>query len=158
MAQVTLGEAFADGRGISKDEAQAVGWFTKAATLGNARAQYRLGIMFAEARGTAADNEQALAWLKKSAELKNVDAIKRLGLMYGEGRGVPQDRDQSIVWYRLAANAGDLAAKTIVAKFDEEQRLLKEARDNGFSSIADYRYFQDQQKKLGQSGIKLLPH
>ena len=158
VAQVTLGEAFADGRGISKDEAQAVGWFTKAATLGNARAQYRLGIMFAEARGTAADNEQALAWLKKSAELKNVDAIKRLGLMYGEGRGVPQDRDQSIVWYRLAANAGDLAAKTIVAKFDEEQRLLKEARDNGFSSIADYRYFQDQQKKLGQSGIKLLPH
>jgi hypothetical protein len=37
---------YASGRGIAKDDTQAVYWFRKAAEQGHAKAQYNLGLMY----------------------------------------------------------------------------------------------------------------
>jgi TPR repeat protein len=44
-AQVSLGRAHANGRGVPKDEAEAVKWYRKAADQGNSYAQVQLGLM-----------------------------------------------------------------------------------------------------------------
>ena len=52
-AQLNIGEAYANGRGVTQDYAAAVGWYTKAATLGLAEAQYALSISYETGQGTA---------------------------------------------------------------------------------------------------------
>lgn len=42
---------YATGDGVARDDAQAVQWFQKAATQGNATAQVNLGLMYAEGSG-----------------------------------------------------------------------------------------------------------
>ncbi|MCX8500811.1 MAG: sel1 repeat family protein [Alphaproteobacteria bacterium] len=44
--QVLLGAAYALGRGVPQDYAEAVSWFRKAAEQGNALAQYSLGAIY----------------------------------------------------------------------------------------------------------------
>jgi TPR repeat protein len=56
-----------EGRGVAKDDAQALQWFRKGAEQGNALAEYHLGVSLAEGRGAARDWNQALKWLKSSA-------------------------------------------------------------------------------------------
>ena len=67
-AQYNLGIMYAEGKGIAKDEAQAVAWFRKAAEQGYAPAQFNLGVMYAEGIGIAKDETQAVAWSRKAAE------------------------------------------------------------------------------------------
>ena len=45
MAQFNLGVAYADGRGVEKDEAAAVVWFRKAADQGDVEAKRALDII-----------------------------------------------------------------------------------------------------------------
>jgi formylglycine-generating enzyme required for sulfatase activity len=46
---------YEEGRGVDKDEAQAVAWYRKAAEEDHTRAQAALGRMFANGRGIAKD-------------------------------------------------------------------------------------------------------
>ncbi len=50
-AQSYLGFMYADGRGVSQDDAEAVTWYRKAAEQGNAEAQFNLGIMYYNGHG-----------------------------------------------------------------------------------------------------------
>ncbi len=45
-AQYFLGDMYDFGRGVAKDEVEAVKWFRKAADQGNADAQHNLGVMY----------------------------------------------------------------------------------------------------------------
>jgi len=59
---------YANGRGVARDDAQAVSWFRKAADQGNADAQYNLGELYAQGRGVAHDEAEAIAWYRKAVE------------------------------------------------------------------------------------------
>lgn len=62
-AQVFLGMRYLDGRCSSpQDDAQAVAWFHKAATQGNAEGQFRLGWMYKLGRGVPQDPVNAYIW------------------------------------------------------------------------------------------------
>jgi hypothetical protein len=52
---------YRDGRGVTKDEAQAFMWFL-AADQGNARAQFNLGNMYRDGRGVTHDYAEAIKW------------------------------------------------------------------------------------------------
>ena len=56
------------GRGITKDETQAVAWVRKAAEQGAAPAQFVLGLTYAEGKGIVKDESQAVTWFRKAAE------------------------------------------------------------------------------------------
>jgi TPR repeat protein len=66
-AQTNLGVMYAEGKGVPKDDVEAVKWFRKAADQGLVDAQYNLGKMYAEGRGVPKDDVEAYAWFNISA-------------------------------------------------------------------------------------------
>ena len=116
--QFYLGVMYMDGRGVPKDDSEAVKWYRKAveqyrksAEQGYARAQYNLGVMYANGRGVAKDESEAVKWYRKSAEQGNVGAQFYLGFMYENGEGVTKDDSEAVKWFRKAAAQGFPAAK-----------------------------------------------
>ena len=67
IAQSNLGNDVLNGRGVAKDDAQAVAWYRKAADQGNAPAQNDLGVMYEKGRGVAKD-EPGRDWYRKAAD------------------------------------------------------------------------------------------
>ena len=61
-AQYNLGVMYANGRGVPKDDTEAVRWYRLAAEQGQADAQYGLGIMYATGRGVLKDSVLAHMW------------------------------------------------------------------------------------------------
>ena len=110
-AQFYLGGSYASGRGVAKDEVEAVKWFRKAADQGLAQAQYNLGVMYKNGRGVAKDEVEAVKWYRKAADQGYASAQVNLGVMYEYGRGVAKDEVEAVKWYRKAAHQGDAQAK-----------------------------------------------
>jgi TPR repeat protein len=63
-----LGHAYECGRGVPKDEEQAVFWYRKAADQGDADAQFMLAVMYMDGRGVTHDPEEVIFWFSKSAD------------------------------------------------------------------------------------------
>jgi len=80
----------------------------KAATKGNATAQFSLGAMnypigdpvFDESKGNL---PEALVWYRRAADQGDVDSQVALGMAYEGGIGVLQDYVEADKWYNLAA-------------------------------------------------------
>ena len=122
MAQYNLGNRYRDGRGVPKDDAQAVGWYRKSADQGYAAAQYNLGTMYRDGRGVPKDFAEAVQWYRKSADQGYAHAQLQLGLKYAEGRGVLKDNAQAVGWYRKAAEQGDAGGQTLLGIMYAEGR------------------------------------
>ena len=105
-AQNNLGASYENGRGVPKDDQQAIAWYRKAAEQNYAPAQSNLGVMYQNGQGVPRDDEQAIAWYRKAAEQNYAPAQNNLGFMYQYGQGVPKDEQQAIAWYRKAADQG----------------------------------------------------
>jgi hypothetical protein len=67
-AQRTLGQIFADGKGVPQDLAGAAKLFRLAADQGDATAQLKLGIFYLQGKGVAKDLDEAIKWLRLAAE------------------------------------------------------------------------------------------
>ena len=105
-AQVLLGRMFAWGRGVPRDQAEAVKWFRKAAEQGHGLAQSILGLRYAYGRGVPQDDSQAIEWFRRGTKRGNAVAQHNLGVMYENGKGIAKDDKQAAYWYRLAAEQG----------------------------------------------------
>ena len=55
------------GNGVSQDFVTALSWYQKAASQGNARAQYNIGVMYDTGKGVERNEEQAVHWLREAA-------------------------------------------------------------------------------------------
>jgi hypothetical protein len=66
-AMNNLGFMYQEGRGVAKDDVEAVRWFRKGAEAGNALAMNRLGFMYREGRGVAKNEVEAVRWYRKGA-------------------------------------------------------------------------------------------
>ncbi len=108
-AQVALGGMYATGRGVLKNDGQAVRWFLRASEQGNAIAQDSLRLT-ADQGATA-----AVGWLRQAAEGGQLDAQVNLADMYATGRGVVQDDGEAVRWFRLAAEKGHGPSMTALA-------------------------------------------
>ena len=73
-AMYVLGQMYASGRGVTKDEKLATEYFAKAAELGNAAAQQSLGSALMLGEGIKQDMVEALKWFILSARAGNKDA------------------------------------------------------------------------------------
>jgi TPR repeat protein len=65
---VALGDMYKNGRGVRKNEGEAVSWWTKAAAQGDTAAFYQLGMAYLGGRGVPKDEATALEWHRKAAE------------------------------------------------------------------------------------------
>lgn len=105
-AQQNLGVMYATGRGVAKDDKEAVRWYRLAADQGDARAQNGLGWMHQHGTGVLQDFEQAVRWYRLAAQQGNAYGQRNLGLMYRDGLGVPQNLIVAHAWLNLGANGG----------------------------------------------------
>jgi hypothetical protein len=59
---------YQSGRGVEKNEKEAVVWYRKAAAQNYSYAQYNLGCCYLEGIGVVKNRSEAIGWLKKAAE------------------------------------------------------------------------------------------
>lgn len=121
------------GRGCSKNDVEAIGFYQKAADLGHVTAKFNLAVKFEHGQGIVKDIDKAIALYKEVALLGAVDAQKYLGNIYFLGQNVPKDYKESLKWYRMAAECGDVASLSIIGSFYEngygvEKKLNKAIR------------------------------
>lgn len=113
-AQVVLGSMYRDGRGVSKDELNAMKWYRKAAEQGNSTAQINIASMYLNDTGIpkSLQLQQAEVWVRMAAEQGHPKAQAALAAMYANGDGLVKDAQQAVAWFRKAAEQGFAKAQS----------------------------------------------
>lgn len=106
QAQYDLAVALDCGRGVKRNQAQALRWLTKAASDGHVAAQSALGWKYMTGEGVPRDDATAFRWIRRAAESGETSAQNNLGILYAHGRGVEPDLVEAEKWFRLAAEKG----------------------------------------------------
>lgn len=106
-AQNYIGLMFTHGRGVKKNDSEAMAWYRKSAEQGYTRAQCNLATMYVNAQ----KYNDALDWFSKAAAQGSSRAQFCLGGMYELGQGVEQDYNEALNWYLKAANQGNARAQ-----------------------------------------------
>src|SRR6516165_8816864 len=89
-AMTLLGELYANGWGVERDDTKAAEWYRLAADRGDRQAMFALAMFHLGGRGGAANREQAAKLLASAAKLGHAPAAYDLGLLYLEGQMFPQ--------------------------------------------------------------------
>ncbi|OAN18230.1 hypothetical protein A3K86_04855 [Photobacterium jeanii] len=78
-----IGDLFKNGRGLPRDNKQAVDWYTQAAAEGSVPAMIELGHFYASGAGTGkTDCANAIKWFKDAANAGSVDSKRNLVWLY----------------------------------------------------------------------------
>ena len=104
---------FANGRGISKDDAEAVRWYRKAAEQGNAKGQNNLGSCPNE-KGQGVSKDEDLRRCGGFLRPQNRATLKRkpiLGLHTLMVVAFPKDDMEAVRWFRKAVEQGNANAQ-----------------------------------------------
>lgn len=102
-AEALMGLLYANGRGVPRDDREAMKWFRSAAERGDAVAQLQIGVMYYDGRSVPQDYSEAARWYQLAAERGNPEAQYNLGIMCATGVGMPQDNILAHMWFNLAA-------------------------------------------------------
>src|SRR6266496_1681980 len=121
-SEVELGVRYEQGKGVAKDQAEAVKWFRKAAEQNYAKAQYNLAHCFDTGEGVAKDPVEAVKWYRKAAEQNYATAQENLGVCYVSGEGVAEDLVEAYKWLLLAVRQGNEHAKEGVTLLEHALR------------------------------------
>ena len=70
-AQLILGLMYANGRGVLKDDAEAVRWYRLAADQGHVTAQHNVGFMYANGEGVPENDAEAVRLRLSTPEVKS---------------------------------------------------------------------------------------
>ncbi len=113
-AQAALAVRYRDGKGVAKDDAEAMKWAHRAADAGNADAQDFVG--FAYLRGAVVKRNPTVAfgYFKAAAE-KSAAAAFNLGQCYFGAQGTEQDIPKALEWWKKAAERGHGRAASTAA-------------------------------------------
>ncbi|GES98862.1 Sel1 repeat family protein [Rhizophagus clarus] len=110
IAQDYLGYCYQFGKGISKNETKAFGWYLKSANAGfagYAEGQFNLGYCYENAIGTGKNETKAFEWYLRSAIAGNTKAQNRLGKCYIDGIGTNKNKIKAFNWFLKSAEQGD---------------------------------------------------
>ena len=106
-ASYQLGYIYENGEGVSVNEAEAIRWYTKAATNGSPESQFNLAMMMEQGRGCPVNLRKAFYWYEKAAHQGYIEAQFNLGVCFTAGKGCDVDIVQAHMWFSLAARKGD---------------------------------------------------
>ena len=137
-AALMMGQRYADGNGVIKNDKEAARWFEIAARAGKAEAQYRYGVALLEGRGVVQDYKAAFEWIERPAKLGHANAQYTLGELYRYGTGTVMNKAQAYLWFNLAASQGvEKAAKardSLVWQLKPEQISAMQAEARAMSA------------------------
>jgi len=162
-AQRNLGLMHAEGRGVQRNDGEALRLFRLAGEQGDAEAQHYVGWMLEKGSGASKDHAEAVRWFRRAADQNFAAAQVSLVIAYEQGRGVAQNNAQALrwlrratekgdaaeVWFRRAAEAGDGAAQFCLGKMlaqgwcrspneEESLRWFRRAAENGYAPAQQY--------------------
>jgi len=109
-AQYILGDCYADGEGVTQNDAKAIEWYKKSAEQGNVDAQLTLGFAYDQGKGVPQDYAKAAEWYRKAVDQGNVEAGAYLADLYFHGDGISQDYAKAFELYSKAAEEELLSA------------------------------------------------
>jgi TPR repeat protein len=112
LGQLVLGSCYFYGRGVEKDFAAALNWFTLAAEQGCMRSTASIGSIYeVGGYGVAKNFRIAYGWFKKAADDGFDEAQYDLAIMYYKGLGVAKDLAMARSWFKKSADQGDERAQ-----------------------------------------------
>jgi uncharacterized protein len=116
IAQFNLGVAYHVGKGVPRDDEEAVKWMQNAAAQGYAPAQSKLGlhylgIAYNEDKRGPPDDGEGVKWMRQAAEQGYAVAQYGLADAYLEGKGVPRNDGEGVKWLQKAAAQGAAMAQ-----------------------------------------------
>jgi len=114
-----LGYIYEHGEGVAVNEAEAIRWYTKAATDGSPESQFNLAMMMEQGRGCPVNLRKAFYWYEQAANQGDIEAQFNLGACLTSGKGCDVDIVQAHMWFSLAARKGDsdsITNRDILAK------------------------------------------
>lgn len=124
-SQNIVGVCYANGRGVAKDEKEAVNWIRKASEQNHPEALFNLGVAYENGQGVNVDIYEAKKWYRKAAELNHAGAQNNLGIFHATGQAVKMDPVEAYAWYTLASKTNEEAAKNrdTLAKAMSQQQI-----------------------------------
>jgi ankyrin repeat protein len=112
--------------GVKQDEAKGKLKYEKAATEGDAQAQYNLAMIYYYGKDVNQDLGQAKMWYEKAAAQGHVYAQYSLAVLYAKGMGIKQDLKQAKLWYEKAAAQGDMSSQYNLGRMYADGRGVKQ--------------------------------
>ena len=117
-AQYELGLCYAEGRGVIKDEDQAVFWCRKAAEQGYAKAQHHLAYYLHFGIGVAKNLSEALELYRKASEQGYGPASTSLGIYYDNRAYFGHcGYNEGLKWFRKGAAQGDAPSMEYLGRY-----------------------------------------
>jgi TPR repeat protein len=127
-AMTLLGELYAKGQGVGRDDQKAAEWYKLAADRGDANAMYALGTFKLDGRAGPRDRTEAMTLFAQAAKLGNASAAYNMGLANLEPQG---DLKAAADYFRIGAKAGLPDAQYALSLMYKEgrgvEKNLKEA-------------------------------
>jgi TPR repeat protein len=121
MAQFCLGRCYEEGKGVGKNNREAVCWVRRAADQGCTHAQYGLAVYYHEGQLVDQDDKKAVDWLHKCARQGHPDGQYRVGMLICEElkgivaeqgcKEVDQRCRSAVEWFNKAAQQGHTNAQ-----------------------------------------------
>jgi TPR repeat protein len=153
-AQLALGLAYQNGRGVQQSDAIAVEWYRKAAAVGNSAAQNDLGVMYRNGWGVEKNKEEAVRWYHLSAKQNNAHAMFNLGTAYYNGDGVGIDDARAYAWFLLAQDNGSESAIDAVGRAEHELGTV--ILNSGIDDLAEMYFDGDEINRNYNQGLRWL--
>ena len=141
ITQLTIGNMYYLGQGVTQDYKTAVKWYRLAAEQGDAHAQFNLGLMYYDGLGVTQNDKTGVKWYRLAAEQGHARAQINLGGTYYNGRGVIQNYVLAHMWFNIAASNGntlaiksrtEVASKMTSADISKAQRMARECVENNY--------------------------
>lgn len=98
VAILEVARCYAKGKGVKRNDVEAMMWYGKVARQGN---------------------PEAANWFRDLAEKGSAQAQYNLGVCYENGEGVEKDTFEAMKWYRIASEQGHKDAETALQKLQE---------------------------------------
>lgn len=140
------------GKGVQKDQGQALIYYKKAADLGSVYAQTCVGVMYYKGYGVAPNIKMAKQYLQPAAKRGSIEALRNLGWMCYNGEyGLLTGKGKAFTYWMQASKLGDAESQIYVGTsylgdtWGEEQSYRKAA----FWFMCAY-----QNRKASESQIK----
>ncbi|MGN0335773.1 MAG: tetratricopeptide repeat protein [Lachnospiraceae bacterium] len=104
------------GKGVQKDQSQALEYYKKAADLGSVYAQTCVGIMYYKGYGVSKNIKLAKQYLQPAADRGSIDALRNLGWMCYNGEyGFLTGKGKAFSYWMKASKLGDAESQIYVA-------------------------------------------
>jgi uncharacterized protein len=137
-----LGELYANGLGVPRDDKKAADWYKLAADRGDREAMFALAMFALNGRAGPRDRQVSAKWLAAAAKLGEPLAAYDLALLYMEGQLFPQDFSRAAELLRVAVEAGNPQAQYALGTLYKEGRgvpkdMHEAVRLFGLAALAD---------------------